>query len=51
MEMKLNNELRQYLAALGQRGGKVSSDAKAQAARENGKRGGRPKKAKLPDKQ
>jgi hypothetical protein len=30
--------------ALGRRGGKVSSDAKTAAARENGKKGGRPRK-------
>lgn len=30
--------------ALGRRGGKVKSEAKAAAARENGKRGGRPRK-------
>jgi hypothetical protein len=30
--------------ALGKRGGKVKSAAKSQAARENGKLGGRPKK-------
>lgn len=29
---------------LGQRGGQATSDAKAQAARENGKKGGRPRK-------
>jgi hypothetical protein len=31
---------------MGQRGGKVRSSAKAEAARRNGKRGGRPKKPK-----
>jgi hypothetical protein len=51
MAMKMNNQLRQYLAAIGQRGGKAVSDAKAEAARENGKRGGRPRKTKLPNKQ
>lgn len=30
---------------MGRAGGRVSSDAKARAARENGKRGGRPRKA------
>jgi hypothetical protein len=30
--------------ALGRKGGKVRSDAKTLAARENGKRGGRPRK-------
>jgi len=32
--------------ALGKLGGRVKSDAKAEAARKNGKKGGRPKKAK-----
>ena len=32
-------------AQMGKRGGKATSDAKAAASRENGKRGGRPKKA------
>jgi hypothetical protein len=49
--MKINKELRQYFAAIGQRGGKATSNAKLDAARENGKRGGRPKKVKLPNKQ
>lgn len=30
--------------ALGKRGGRVKSEAKSDAARENGKKGGRPKK-------
>lgn len=33
-----------WMAELGSRGGSVSSTAKARAARENGKRGGRPRK-------
>jgi hypothetical protein len=33
-----------WMAELGSRGGSVSSTAKASAARENGKRGGRPRK-------
>lgn len=38
---------RRWMAARnGQAGGKVSSEAKAAAARENGKRGGRPRKVK-----
>jgi hypothetical protein len=32
-------------AILGRRGGKKTSDAKTRAARKNGKKGGRPKKA------
>jgi hypothetical protein len=35
-----------WMAELGRRGGKSSSVAKSQAARENGKKGGRPKKVK-----
>ena len=35
-------------AAMGQRGGQVRSEAKAAAARENGLRGGRPRKAADP---
>jgi hypothetical protein len=31
--------------ALGRKGGRVSSEAKAEAARANGKKGGRPKKS------
>jgi hypothetical protein len=31
--------------ALGRKGGKVTSEAKAEAARANGKKGGRPRKA------
>jgi hypothetical protein len=34
--------------ALGKLGGSVRSDAKARAARENGKKGGRPKSKKKP---
>lgn len=36
-------------AILGAKGGKVKSDAKSQAARENGRKGGRPRKD-APDK-
>jgi len=32
-------------------GGKVTSDAKATAARENGKKGGRPRKTKIREQQ
>jgi general stress protein YciG len=35
-----------HAVALGRKGGKVNSEAKAEAARENGKKGGRPKKKK-----
>lgn len=37
-----------WMAELGRKGGQKSSVAKQQAARANGKKGGRPKKAKLP---
>ena len=33
-----------HAVTLGRRGGRVKSDAKAQACRENGKKGGRPRK-------
>lgn len=35
---------RSWMAELGRRGGRVSTEAKAAAARENGRRGGRPRK-------
>jgi hypothetical protein len=35
-----------HAVALGRKGGKVSSPAKTKAVRENGKKGGRPKKVK-----
>ena len=35
-----------HAVALGRKGGSVTSRAKAKAARENGKKGGRPKSAK-----
>lgn len=35
-----------HAKALGKLGGKVKSEAKAAASRENGKKGGRPKKQK-----
>lgn len=36
--------IRKAMAALGSRGGKATSAAKAAAVRENGKKGGRPRK-------
>jgi len=39
----MNEQVREYFAAMGRRGGKVTSKAKAQAARENAKKGGWPK--------
>jgi hypothetical protein len=35
---------RRWMAEIGRQGGKVTSEAKAQAARENGRKGGRPRK-------
>jgi hypothetical protein len=35
-----------WMAELGRRGGRATSDAKAMTARENGKKGGRPKKTR-----
>ncbi len=35
-----------YLASIGARGGKAKTKSKSEAARENGKKGGRPKKPK-----
>jgi hypothetical protein len=39
-------QISKLAAALGKLGGSVKSKAKAKAARENGKKGGRPRKAK-----
>lgn len=41
--MRINEQIRGYFAAIGRKGGKATSDAKAQAARENAKKGGWPK--------
>lgn len=41
---KLHPAVRDYFSVLGQKGGKVTSERKSIAARENGMRGGRPKK-------
>jgi hypothetical protein len=40
------NQIAKIAAALGKLGGSVKSKAKAKAARANGKKGGRPRKAK-----
>ena len=40
----LDKAIREYLASLGKKGGSSTSKAKAKAARENGKKGGRPRK-------
>jgi len=39
----MNAEASKYLAAIGRRGGKAKSEAKAKAARRNAKKGGWPK--------
>ena len=39
------NDISAAAAALGRKGGKSKSEAKAKAARENGKKGGRPRKS------
>jgi hypothetical protein len=41
----MNKAIQQYLAALGKKGGQSTSAAKAEAARLNGAKGGRPKKS------
>lgn len=38
-----SDPVKQYLARIGRKGGKATSDDKAAAARENGAKGGRPK--------
>lgn len=44
--MPKRNFITEYLRRIGKRGGESTSDAKAAAARENGKKGGRPKGSK-----
>jgi general stress protein YciG len=39
-------EIKEYLAKIGRKGGGKTSEEKALAARENGKKGGRPRKKK-----
>jgi hypothetical protein len=39
--------IRRYLAKIGRKGGLVKSESKAQAVRQNGMKGGRPKKLSL----
>ncbi len=38
--------VREYLSSLGKKGGAAKTEAKIEAARRNGRLGGRPKKAK-----
>ncbi len=40
----MKKSISNYLSSIGKKGGKAKSDAKARAVRENGKKGGRPKK-------
>jgi len=42
--MKLNEQIRNYFAELGKRGGSAKTKAKKLSSRENGKLGGRPRK-------
>lgn len=42
----MNEQIKNYLSNIGKIGGKVSGGAKAEASRNNGKLGGRPKKNK-----
>ena len=42
----MKNDVTKYLAAIGRRGGKSTSEAKRAAARENGRKGGKPKKVR-----
>jgi hypothetical protein len=41
--MKMSKQIRGYFAEIGRTGGKATSEAKANAARENAKKGGWPK--------
>jgi general stress protein YciG len=40
----MNKTVRQYLSEIGKRGGKAITEKKSEAARQNGLKGGRPKK-------
>jgi hypothetical protein len=44
----MNQTIKEYMAANGKKGGKVSTEAKAKAAKINGEKGGRPKKVIKP---
>jgi hypothetical protein len=43
----MSDQIKDYLAAIGRRGGVKTSAAKSEAAKANGKKGGRPKKTKV----
>jgi general stress protein YciG len=42
--MNKDEIIKEFLSNAGKKGGSVKSEAKAKAARENGKKGGRPRK-------
>jgi hypothetical protein len=42
----MKEDIRQYLAAIGSKGGQVKSPAKKLASQANGRKGGRPRKVK-----
>jgi len=42
-EEKMDIKIKKYLSEIGKKGGSRSTEAKRRAARENGKKGGRPK--------
>jgi hypothetical protein len=44
MAMKPNEQIRNYFAKMGKRGGSATTKAKKLSSRENGKLGGRPRK-------
>jgi hypothetical protein len=46
MESMIPKAARKWLAAIGRKGGSVTSGAKTRAARKNGRKGGRPKGSK-----
>lgn len=45
--MSMSNELKKHLSELGKKGGSVKSERKSHASRENGKKGGRPRKRNM----
>jgi len=45
----MNTAIKKYLSEIGRRGGSAKTEAQKNAARINGKLGGRPKKNKSPD--
>ena len=45
-DTKVSKKIRKFLSEIGRKGGSVGSDAQKEAARRNGKLGGRPKGSK-----